>query len=70
MTLTQLSSSKPRKPKENAKLHDSAHQSQLQHHDQTEESDDDDEHEPSLFDILDNDAEDDPEEDVPEDQQA
>ena len=36
---------------------------------QMEESDDD-EHEPSLFDILDDDAKEDPEDDVPEDQQA
>ena len=41
-----------------------------EHTQQIEESDDDDEHEPSLFDILDDDAKDDPEEDVPEDQQA
>ena len=39
-----------------------------EHTHQTEESDDDDEHEPSLFDILDDDAEEDPEEEVPEDQ--
>ena len=38
---------------------------------QMEESDDDDdEQEPSLFDILDDDAEEDPEDDVPEDQHA
>ena len=37
---------------------------------QMEESDDFNEHEPSLFDILDDDAEEDLEDDVPEDQQA
>ena len=37
---------------------------------QGEESDDDEEPEPSLFDILDDDAEEDPEEEIPEDQQA
>ena len=36
---------------------------------QREESDHDEEPEPSLFDILDDDAEDDPEEEAPEDQQ-
>ena len=39
-----------------------------EHTQQMAESDDDDEHEPSLFDILEDDAEDDLEEDVPEDQ--
>ena len=37
-----------------------------EHTQQMEESDDDDKHEPSLFDILDDNVEDDPEEDVPE----
>ena len=41
-----------------------------EHTQQMDEFDDDDKHEPSLFDILDNDAEDDPEEDVLEDHQA
>ena len=37
---------------------------------QVEESDNDDGHEPSLFDILDDDADEDPEDDVPENQLA
>ena len=64
------------KPKDNSKLQDSSHKSHLQHHEhrpsihtklknQTTTI----EHEP-LFDILDDDTEDEPKEDVPEDHQA
>ena len=55
MTSTQLSNSKSMKPNDKDKLLDSAHRTTKTN---------------SMFDILDDDAEEDPEDDVPEDEHA
>ena len=63
MTSTLLSNSNPMKLNDKDKLLDTSTTSRplTEPEQQMEESDDDNEHEPSLFDILDDDAEEDPE---------